>query len=241
MIVKNEGTIIERSIRSCQPVLDAICITDTGSRKEDRTKDIITALGEEFKLHAVLLDDPWENFGHNRTHSVLNAKAFLSKLGWDLECTYLLLLDADMLLEIENFDKSSLTHDGYRVLQRGSLLAYSNLRLIRADRPWKCIGPTHEYRFLDNCNVSDLDTLAIDDLGDGGSKDDKFERDISLLTKGLEQEPDNERYMFYLAESYRNSKQYRSAIEWYRKRIERAGWQEETWYARYMIGPATKG
>ena len=117
----------------------------------------------------------------------------------------------------------------------------ATVRLIRADRPWKCIGPTHEYWSLDNCNVSDLDTLTIDDRGDGGSKDDKFERDISLLTKGLEQEPDNERYMFYLAESYRNSKQYRSAIEWYRKRIERAGWQEETWYARYMIGACHEG
>jgi hypothetical protein len=46
--------------------------------------------------------------------------------------------------------------------------------------------------------------------------------------------------MFYLAEFYRNSKQYRSAIEWYQKRIDRGGWQEETWYARYMIGAATK-
>ena len=64
----------------------------------------------------------------------------------------------------------------------------------------------------------------------------EFDRDISLLTKVLEQEPDNQRYMFYLAEFYRNSKQYRSAIEWYQKRIDRGGWQEETWYARYMIG-----
>jgi tetratricopeptide (TPR) repeat protein len=122
------------------------------------------------------------------------------------------------------------------MLQRGRSLVYSNVRLIRADRLWRCIGPTHEYWSLDNCKKSDLDTLTIDDRGDGGSKDDKFERDISLLTKVLEQEPDNERHMFYLAESYRNSKQYRSAIDWYRKRIERGRWQEETWYARYMVG-----
>jgi tetratricopeptide (TPR) repeat protein len=85
-------------------------------------------------------------------------------------------------------------------------------------------------------SASDLSTLTSDDRGDGGSKDDKFDGDISILTKVLEQEPDNGRYMFYLAESYRHGKRYRSAIEWYRKGIDRGGWQEETWYARYMIG-----
>ena len=236
MIVRNEESVIERCLRSCQPVLNAICITDTGSRREDKTKKIIRNLGGGFKLPTLVLQDKWANFGDNRTRSAQHARDFLSKLGWDLSHSYLLLLDADMLLETKHFNKASLSHEGYRVLQRGSSLIYGNVRLIRADRPWKCIGPTHEYWLLDNGNVSDLNTLTIEDRGDGGSKDTKFERDISLLTKALELEPDNARYIFYLAESYRNSQQYRFAIDWYQKRIARGGWEEEAWYARYMIG-----
>ena len=236
MIVRNEEAVIERCLRSCQSILDAVCITDTGSRREDKTKKLIRSLGEEFKLPTLVLEDQWEDFGNNRTRSALHARDFLSKLRWELKRSYLLLLDADMLLELKDFNKDSLCHEGYRMLQRGTSLVYSNVRLIRADCPWKCIGPTHEYWSLDNGNVSNLDTLTIEDRGDGGSKDTKFERDVSLLTKGLEQEPENPRYMFYLAESYRNSRQYPSAIDWYQKRIGRGGWEEETWYAHYMIG-----
>ena len=43
------------------------------------------------------------------------------------------------------------------------------------------------------------DSIWIDDIGDGGSKGDKFERDIRLLKQGLEEEPNNGRYYFYLA------------------------------------------
>ena len=98
------------------------------------------------------------------------------------------------------------------------------------------VTSAHEYRSLDYRKASDQVTVTIGDRGGGGSKDDKFGRDISLLTKELEREPDNERYMFHLAEFYRHGKRYGSAIEWYRKGIDRGGWQEETWYARYMIG-----
>lgn len=84
-----------------------------------------------------------------------------------------------------------------------------------------------------------LDLLTgvwIHDISDGGSKHDKFERDIKLLTQGLIDEPKNSRYVFYLAESYRNNKQFDLAIEHYHKRITMRGWAEEVWYSHYCIG-----
>jgi hypothetical protein len=81
-----------------------------------------------------------------------------------------------------------------------------------------------------------LETLWIHDKEDGGCKSDKFERDIALLMKGLEEEPFNERYMFYLAQSYSSIGRYEEAIQWYQKRIERGGWNEEVWCAKYRIG-----
>ena len=78
--------------------------------------------------------------------------------------------------------------------------------------------------------------MFIRDIGDGGSKNDKFERDIKLLLDGIKEEPKNERYYFYLANSYHDSGRFGEAINVYKKRIELKGWQEEVWYSYYRIG-----
>ena len=53
---------------------------------------------------------------------------------------------------------------------------------------------------------------------------------------GIEQDPKNERYHFYLGNSYHDTKQYDKAIEYYTKRIKLGGWREEIWYSQYRIG-----
>jgi tetratricopeptide (TPR) repeat protein len=73
-------------------------------------------------------------------------------------------------------------------------------------------------------------------LGDGGCKQDKFERDIRLLLDGIKEEPNNVRYYFYLANSYHDSGRFGEAINVYKKRIELDGWREEVWYSYYRIG-----
>jgi tetratricopeptide (TPR) repeat protein len=93
---------------------------------------------------------------------------------------------------------------------------------------------THEY--WDGSDTESLDTIYIDDIGDGGSKADKFPRDERLLRKGLEEEPTNARYMFYLAQTLKDMKKLPEAIELYKRRTEAGGWHEEVWYSMYMIG-----
>ena len=48
--------------------------------------------------------------------------------------------------------------------------------------------------------------LFINDIVDGGSKDDKYTRH-RFITKGIDKEPNN-RYKFYLANSYKDNKEY---------------------------------
>jgi tetratricopeptide (TPR) repeat protein len=85
-----------------------------------------------------------------------------------------------------------------------------------------------------------LDSLFIKDYGDGGSKNDKFIRDIRLLTNGLIEEPNNARYMFYLANSYRDNNQLDEAIDMYKKYIKVFTWDEEKWYSILQIGLLSK-
>ena len=67
-------------------------------------------------------------------------------------------------------------------------------------------------------------------------KCNKFDRDIRLLKEGLESEPNNGRYHFYLANSYYNTNQIDAAIQSYKKRIEINDWVEECWYSYYRLG-----
>jgi glycosyltransferase involved in cell wall biosynthesis len=236
MIVKNESSIIERCLTKTQGFADCICICDTGST--DNTVEIVENYLEKNKIPGKVYKHAWKNFGHNRTLSVKAAQEMLPEVGFSLESTYLLLLDADMLLIFpEKFDKQRLTAGGYLLKQVNGLISYDNMRLIRASLPWDCVGPTHEYwRCTAPHTEQRFDSVWIDDRNDGGCKSDKFERDIRLLTQGLIEEPGNVRYIFYLAQSYMCSGKYDEAIGWYKKRIEKGGFAEEVWYSKYMIG-----
>jgi len=52
--------------------------------------------------------------------------------------------------------------------------------------------------------------------------------------------PNNDRYTFYLANSYRGAGQHESAIEYYKKRIAIGGWREEVWNSYLAAGHSYK-
>jgi glycosyltransferase involved in cell wall biosynthesis/predicted GH43/DUF377 family glycosyl hydrolase len=236
MIVKNEEKIIERCLDSVKDIVDAVCICDTGST--DDTVEIVQNYLEKNGIPGKVCQHVWKNFGHNRSLSASAAQTMLQELGFPLHRTYLLFIDADMIFKIEpDFTKKLLMLDEYYLLQKSYSQSYYNLRLGRASLPWECVGVTHEYWSCKKTTASArLTSLWIDDRNDGGAKADKFERDIRLLTQGLEDEPDNVRYMFYLAQSYKSIQNYEDSIQWYTKRFESGGWQEEVWFSKFMIG-----
>ena len=232
-MIKNEEKIIERCLKNCLSICDAICVTDTGST--DNTCNKVQEVFSSLEIPTKLYKDEWKNFGHNRTNSFNNTVAFCKELGWDLNTTYGILLDADMLLKSVNFNKDNLTVNGYKIIQKNNTIQYYNTRLVKLGYSWKCVGVTHEYWDGDNTDTLTMDNIYIDDIGDGGAKHDKFERDIRLLTQGLIDEPTNVRYVFYLAQSLKDTGKFKEAIKMYKKRISMGGWIEEVWYSHYMI------
>jgi hypothetical protein len=179
----------------------------------------------------------WTNFGANRTASFQAARDYLSMAGWDLATTYGLLLDADMVFHPGTLRTHPLGGLGYSILQQAGGLKYPNCRLIRMDHPWTCKGVTHEY--WDGTTTTLPESVCwIEDRNDGGCKSDKFERDVRLLEAGLLEEPENVRYMFYLAQTYHSLGRWEDSIALYTKRFEAGGWDEERWYSLYMMGDA---
>jgi tetratricopeptide (TPR) repeat protein len=236
LMIKNEEKILLRCLQALEGVVDYYCIADTGS------KDSSIAIANEFlKTHKGCVNvDAWKNFGHNRTISFRRAHDYLSKEGCDLHNTYGLLLDADMVFIPGRLRRMKLTANGYKMIQRNGGLEYMNARLLRMDFPWKCAGVTHEYWDGSEVDGLEMDVCYIDDRNDGGSKHDKFERDRRLLEDGVKEEPDNVRYIFYLAQTYSCLNMVPESIKWYKKRIAVGGWYEEVWYSYYSIGELYK-
>jgi glycosyltransferase involved in cell wall biosynthesis len=231
LMVKNESKILERCMKSVEGLVDAFCVTDTGST--DNTCDIVK---DFLKTHeGCLTTCEWKNFGHNRTISVKSAQKYVGEvLGWDLKETYGLLLDADMVFRAGSLKDHPLGEVGYTIVQKAGNLVYPNCRLIRLDYSWVCKGVTHEY-WDGPTKPLGQEICTIDDRNDGGCKSDKFERDARLLEQGLKDEPENVRYMFYLAQTYHSLCRWKDSIAMYKKRIEGGGWHEEVWYSHYMI------
>jgi glycosyltransferase involved in cell wall biosynthesis len=232
LMIRNESKIIERCLKAVEGIVDAFCVHDTGST--DNTCDIV----KEFLVGRTgcLTTSEWCDFGYNRTRSFQTARDYIrDTLKWDLSKTYGLLLDADMIFEAGSLRQQNLTELAYTILQCNGDIEYPNCRLIRMDHEWVCRGVTHEYWDGDTKPLP-KSICWINDKNDGGCKSDKFERDARLLEKGLQDDPTNVRYMFYLAQTYHCLGRHEDAIRMYKKRFRAGGWDEERWYSLYMIG-----
>jgi glycosyltransferase involved in cell wall biosynthesis len=230
LMVKNEAKIVRRCLESVS-FADAFAITDTGST--DDTVNVCNTFLEGRRGRIFV--NAFEDFGTSRSQSFVNAVQVYKDLE-TADITYGILIDADMVFRgklLDTFDP----FDGFMLEQRAGALHYPNVRLVRMDRAWKCIGVTHEYWTCDNSPQPTLMRDAyFDDYNDGGCKSDKFERDERLLKRGLNKQPGNERYLFYYAQTLYCLDKFKEAIVFYKKRAAAGGWHEERAYSCYKIG-----
>ena len=235
LMIKNESRIIQRCIMHAIQHVDAVCVLDTGST--DNTVEICTSVlkrtGKPFKIGV----EPFINFGKSRTASFRLAQAFCTELGWPVNTTYALAVDADMNLVVKpGFASFKLSVNGYTVIQANGHMKYHNTRIMRIGSPWKCTGATHEYWDLGGTQKIPFEIMYIDDKNDGGCKSDKFERDVRLLREEIAENPKNDRAHYYLGQSLKDLGRFDEAIEMFKRRIEIGGWVEEVHYSYYQIG-----
>lgn len=235
MIVKNESQIITRCLDSLLWV-DGYVISDTGST--DNTILLIQEWARRNNKRGVVRSNPWKNFGHNRTEAILQAKQWCQENKLNFTKTYLLFLDADMVFHGACLRQEINNADVWDIRQQNPNIVYANLRAVRLNVEIECKCPTHEYYEIYTPNIvrKIFDGAVIDDIGDGGSKHDKAERDIRMLKEALLTEPKNCRYWFYLANTHRDVYDFNNAIKAYNIRIEMGGWFEEVYCAMVYKG-----
>ena len=226
MIVKNEAHVIRRCLDSVRPFVDSWVIVDTGST--DGTQDIIR---DHFaNVPGILHERPWKDFGHNRSEALALARAFGD---------YSFVIDADdELVIMPGFKKPELTADAYAILIRDAALEYRRTCLFSNRVGWRYVGVLHEYPEAGVPTVvQQFDAIHILRRVEGGRSAigfaEKYRKDAEILERALEAEPDNARYAFYLAQSYRDAGRLEDSLNSYLRRSEMGGWEEEVWCALF--------
>jgi glycosyltransferase involved in cell wall biosynthesis len=222
MIVRDESAVIERCLASAIDKIDTWSICDTGST--DGTQELIRSVlaGIPGELH----ERPWVNFGHNRSEALALARG---------RADYLLLLDADMTVD-EPGPWPARLPDACLLKIPSPELDYRLPLLVRGDREWRSEGATHEYLATDGpYRQAPVNALVVYHHLDGSTRPEKLERDLRLL-RGSWRREQKDRTAFYLAQTYRDMGDWKSAVRWYERRVEMGGWEEEVFFARMQVG-----
>ena len=231
MIVKDEASVIERGLASVKPFIDYWVIVDTGS--SDGTQGLIRRFMAD--IPGELHQRPWRDFGHNRSEAMALARG---------KGDYVLVMDADNLFHAPSgWHWPTLSAPAYYLDLVSSGTRYRQCLLVSNALPWHWVGVLHEYLTTDAPHhIEALQGPWVERRHEGArSRDpDVFRKDAAVLEAALQEEPDNARYAFYLAQSWRDAGELEQAREAYLKRAGMGGWDEEVWYALYQAGVLTE-
>lgn len=219
MIIKNEAHCISKCLESVKPYINywIICDdTESIDNTEEVIKNILKDIPGEYHRHE------WKDFSTNRNMALQLAKD---------KADYTLIIDADDYLTTKGPDTfSNLKELAYNINFKHGTINYNRTQLIHNSLDCKYIGILHEYLQLPpNTIPAKLNNVIINYGGNGArSKDpNKFAKDAERFEKAILEEPNNSRYMFYCAQSYRDAGNLKKCMECYEKRSAMGGWNEE--------------
>tara|TARA_R100000951_G_scaffold82333_1_gene70051 strand:- start:406 stop:1800 length:1395 start_codon:yes stop_codon:yes gene_type:complete len=257
MIVKDEEHIIHECLNSMAPYIDRYDITDTGST--DRTKEIIKEWGETNNIPGTVYDAPWRGFGKSRTESLRNADKGGADYSWVIDaddmikgnfqyppqfgqhCGYTLKINrGDFEWWRNQIFKNNM---GWEYV--GVIHEYANCPKLEEEAAAGRGSARLAGDYCIDARTMGNRTKEFDvELGEGETEEPgkeswrkKYLADAETLLDCITNpenenyEPENYRYYFYLAQSYFDGGDFNKAKEWYEKRAEKGGWEEEQWYS----------
>jgi glycosyltransferase involved in cell wall biosynthesis len=226
MIVKNESPVIQRCLASVKNRIDYWVIVDTGST--DGTQYLIRECLKG--VPGELYEKPWIDYSHNRNEALAFAKN---------KADYLLFIDADQVLEFASGGSWPLLNRDCYYVHVHSDFRYSAqyILLISNHRKMTWKGVLHEVLVNDAVTFSVFQDIQILAFSDGHQSKDplKYLKHAEILERGLVQEPNNSRYIIFLALTYDVAKKYDVALYYFEKRSLMGGRNEEVFYSLFGI------
>jgi glycosyl transferase family 2 len=233
MIAHNEALVLPRSLASAKPLVDHYVIALNGTT--DNSVEVIktSMCGVPGEIH----ETEWKGWAHNRNEVITLAKG---------KSDYLLMLDADDVFEwVDPNVLRKLPKDfGSRhILGMIGATAYDRMLFFRNDPSYRYVGAAHEVMVRDaglDVAPGRIEGILYRVVGGGASAENpqvKYaEHARLLLNEYNEQTTKDPRTVFYLAQSYRDCGEIRSAAHWYERRTEMEGFWQEKFVAWLMLG-----
>ena len=199
MIIKNGGPLLEQVLTENLPIIDRWCILDTGST--DGSQDVIKRVlkNKKGKLH----EEPFVNFKVSRNRC-LELAGHTCKFILMLDDTYSIRGDLRSFLNEVRGDQFS---DSFSLLIQSDDTEYYSNRIIKSLTNLRYIHTIHEViSDTSNINVTVPADKAIifDHRADYMEKrtNDRKQFDLQLLFKEVEDEPNDPRALYYIAQTY---------------------------------------
>lgn len=252
-ICKDESHVIGKMLNSIKNVADLIVVNDTGST--DGTQDLIRKFGEENNIPTYVFERPFDDFEKSRNHAMQKLREVVQELGWDANKVHGFWVDCDETLVVDpKFDKNQFVNDLYMINTYIGPMKYTRNTFFRVSLPFRWYGPVHEFIVCDKKDItSGLATgVHVDVKMEGnswkGNIAAKYKSHAFVLEKYLDENRQDPRWIFYLAQSYHdsasvadnleeNQERLRRSLKYYRERTERLdGYAEEIYYAQFRIG-----
>jgi FkbM family methyltransferase len=216
IMVKNGGDDFKEMLIRNLPIIDRWTILDTGST--DGTLENINNILVG-KKKGKLYQEPFINFRESRNRCLELA---------GMKCKYNLMLDDTYVIEGElrdflNTVRSDQFADSFSLLIKSNDTEYYSNRITITQYKLRYIYTIHEViQGHNNVNVviPSHKSWILDLRSDYMEKRtmDRKRYDLQCLFDMVEEEPDNPRHLYYIAQTYNLLEDYEKAAEWFYKR-----------------------
>lgn len=231
IMVKNAGEEFREVLKENLPYIDRWTVLDTGST--DSTRDIVREVLS--CKEGILYEEPFVNFRDTRNRSLDLA---------DKSCVFHVILDDTYVLrgELRKFLTLARTDsfaDSYSIYIKTDVLYFSN-RIIKTEKNLRYIKRLHETIEPNvNCGINLAHAYITENLN-GYMKErteNRKEYDLQILFEEHNDEPDEPRHIYYIAETYLCLKKWEDAYKWYATRagFTKSGFDEEIQDSKYKM------
>ena len=215
IMVKNAGELFEQMLIDNLDIIDKWTILDTGSTDETikSIKKILVG-----KKNGNLYEEPFVNFRESRNRC------------FDLagkDCKFNVMLDdtyvANNLREFLNEVRGDQNANSYSIFIKSDDVEYLSNRITKSNDNLRYIYTMHEIiQEKDNINVGiPLECSFIEDRNNPymrNRSDERKEYDLKCLKEMIEEDPNDSRQFFYMAQTYKMIGDKEKASEFYFKR-----------------------
>ena len=216
IMVKNAGDQFENILTENLPIIDRWTVLDTGST--DNTIDIVNKMLVG-KKKGRLFQEPFINFRDSRNRCLELAGT---------HCKYTLMLDDTYIIkgDLRRFlttIRSDQFADSYSLYIKSKDMEYTSNRILKSECKLRYIYRLHEIvQYKNNMNacipieVASVNDCECDYMNLRTSE--RKEYDLKILLEEAEEEPDNSRHYYYIAQTYTLLNKPALAYEYFLKR-----------------------